>query len=103
MPPSAPTNLTARQWLCASGYDDVNDLIERIMAEWRRKGLGTRKDWCEKLAGTYGGKPCVVDGITLPILRAARTRKGWPAVPGALDRGRDLPLPEVKPQARWAK
>ena len=92
---------SAREWLLASGYEDVAQTIEQIMLTWQRKGLGTRKDWWDKLAGTIKGAPCVVNGVQLPILSAARIRKGWPPVPGSLCRNRDQAIPPIVNQARW--
>jgi len=99
--PKPPHN-SARDWLLASGYEDINAMIEKIMAMWQQKGLGTRKDWWEKLAGTLRGEPCVVNGVKLPILSAARIRKGWPSVPCSLCRNRDQPIPSIVKQARWS-
>jgi len=93
---------SAREWLLASGYEDVAHTIEQIMLTWQKKGFGTRKDWWEKLAGSLKGAPCVVNGVQLPILSAARIRKGWPPVPGSLCRNRDQPIPHVVEQARWS-
>src|SRR5262249_42146314 len=59
--PKPPPN-SAREWLLASGYEDVNQTIEMIMRKWQQDGLGTRKDWWDKLAGTFTGAPCVVNG-----------------------------------------
>ena len=96
-----PTHNSARQWLLASGYEDINQKIESIMLGWQQKGLRTRKDWWEKLAGTLKGAPCVVNGVELPVLSAARIRKGWPPVNGSLCRNRDQPIPGIVKQARW--
>lgn len=93
---------SARDWLLASGYEDVVQTIEQIMLIWQQKGLGTRKDWWDKLAGTIKGAPCVVNGVQLPILSAARIRKGWPPVPDSLCRNRDQAIPPIVNQARWA-
>jgi len=99
--PKLPRN-SACEWLLASGYEDINQTIEKIMLVWQKKGLGTRKDWWEKLAGTLKGAPCVVNGVELPILSAARIRKGWPPVPGSLCRNKDQPIPTIVNQARWS-
>jgi DNA adenine methylase len=100
-PLSKPPGNSAREWLISSGYEDVNKTIETIMLEWQLRGLRTRKDWWEKLAGTFKGQPCSVNGVKLPILKAARIRKGWPPVAEALCRNQDQPIPPITTQARW--
>jgi DNA adenine methylase len=100
--PKPPRN-SAREWLLASGYEDINQSIERIMLEWQRNGVRTRRDWWDVLAGTLKGTPCVINRVTIPILCAARVRKGWPPVGGSLCRGMDQPIPPLTKQARWSK
>lgn len=99
--PVKPIKNSLREWLIASGYSDVNDLIEDIMADWKTRGKKTRRDWWEVLAGTFGGKGRKIEGRTMPVLAAARHRMGWPKVESAVCRNADQPVPTVAESARW--
>ena len=44
--------MTGRQWLRANGYDDIADLIDEVINEWRLAGNGTRRNWWDVLAGS---------------------------------------------------
>lgn len=101
--PPKPMIKSARDWLVASGYEDINQEIEKIMREWKSRGTRTRRDWWDVLAGTAKGAPCVINGIGFPILSAARIRKGWPPIQGSLCRNMDQPTPSVATQVRWSK
>jgi DNA adenine methylase len=94
-------NNSARQWLLDSGYEDISETIDKIIMEWHRKGVSTRRDWWDVLAGTPKGSPRVVEGVKFPVLAAARARKGWSPVDTAICRKREQPIPAVVKQARW--
>lgn len=68
----------ARVWLRANGHADVADQIDAIMADWHRRKVKTRRNWWDVLAGDLDGNPKAVQGVTFPVLAAARRRKGWP-------------------------
>jgi hypothetical protein len=68
----------ARAWLRANGYSEIADQIDGVMDGWRARGVETRKNWWDVLAGNKEGAPCVVAGIEFPVLASARRRKGWP-------------------------
>lgn len=92
----------ARVWLRRWGYDDIVDAIDAMMRKWYAEGNGTRRNWWDVLAGTREGKPCTINGVTFPVLRAARRRKGWPEdVPGAVQRSALELAPPVREQERW--
>src|ERR1051325_4512460 len=69
---------TARTWLRANGYPEIADQIDRLMEDWKQRGLKTRKNWWDVLAGHPDGASCIVHGVAFPVLAAARERKGWP-------------------------
>jgi DNA adenine methylase len=64
-----------RAWLRSRGYADVARQIEELLARWQRAGKKTRRNWWEVLAGGAGGRARTVDGVTFPVLRAARNRQ----------------------------
>ena len=64
-----------RAWLRSRGYADVARQIEELLARWQRAGKKTRRNWWEVLAGGAGGRARTVDGVTFPVLRAARSRQ----------------------------
>lgn len=68
----------ARTWLRINGYESIASTIDGILQEWSRKGLKTRRNWWDVLAGTFAGESCKVNGITIPTLNEARLRKKWP-------------------------
>lgn len=93
--------MEARKWLRANGYDDVADLIDEIMKEWRASGNCTRRNWWDVLAGRANGEPCITAGRKLPILRAAQIRRGRPITPNAICRNENENVPPVLTPGRW--
>jgi DNA adenine methylase len=79
----------ARQWLRKNGYDDIADMIDKAMDEWKTEGNRTRRNWWEVLAGDSNGKPRVVAGLEFPVLRAAQVRQGLPVSDDAVCRDRN--------------
>lgn len=71
------TENDARVWLRANGHADVADRIDAIMAARHKRGVKTRRNWWDVLAGDREGSPRKVEGVTFPVLAAARRRKGW--------------------------
>lgn len=92
-------------WLTFHGYGNVTKLIETLTRKWKADGKKTRRDWWVILAGTPSGKPRIVDGVTFPVLKAARRRQGYPPdVAGAIQLSRHELAPSIKQQAaRWGK
>ena len=90
-----------RKWLRENGYGDVADLIDDVMAEWARDGIGTRRNWWDILAGDEEGRPRTVAGREFPVLAVARERQGKAPVRGALRRRRGEKAPPVRKTNRW--
>lgn len=96
--------VTCREWLRLNGYGDVAAAIEQVMRLWRYTGRKTRRDWWLVLAGTPSGSPHVVEGMTFPVLKAARRRQGFPPdVPGARENTLHELAPPIKAQERWGE
>lgn len=93
--------MEARKWLRTNGYDDVADLIDEIVKEWRASGNGTRRNWWDVLAGRWNGQPCVTAGRKFPILRAAQIRQGRPITPNAICRNENENVPPLVKPSRW--
>lgn len=93
----------AREWLRANGYPELADQIDAIMARWRERGLRTRRNWWEALAGKRDGRPRVIEGVTFPVLAAVRARQGLPPVPSAIALPSGGGVPDAVVQARWAE
>ncbi len=91
-----------RVWLREHRYDDVADMIDEIMAEWRASGKKTRRNWWDVLSGGKNGRPRVIGGREFPVLRAAQKRQGKPVTKNALYHKRREPFPQIQPQPRWA-
>ena len=96
-----PKGSDARVWLRESGYVEVADLIDEIMAEWRAAGLKTRRNWWDKLAGQRNGSSCEVSGRRMPVLRAAQIRQGRVPTPNAVSRDPAEEPPVVRRTNRW--
>lgn len=93
----------ARVWLRDNGYVDAANMIDEIMAEWATLGKKTRRNWWDKLAGTRDGRPCTVAGRAFPVLAAARSRKGYPAVGAAVARSGAEAAPGIVLSNRWPR
>lgn len=94
---------SARKWLRANGYEDIADMIDDIMSEWRLLGKRTRRDWWIVLAGTKTGAPCTYAGRTFPVLRVAQLRRGMQVTSNALARAENESAPEIWRTPRWPK
>jgi hypothetical protein len=94
--------LTAREWLRANGYDDIADMIDEIMAEWRETGNHQRRNWWAVLAGGKDGEPAVVAGRSFPVLAAAQRRQGVTLTKSAVRRKRrETKAPPIRVSNRW--
>jgi hypothetical protein len=92
---------TAREWLPAHGYEDVAEMIDEIMAEWKLKGKATRRNWWQVLAGDSRGNPRKVAGRTFPIIRAVRKRQAMPNAEAAQSNSPRENAPKITQSARW--
>jgi len=93
-----------RPWLREHGYDLVASAIDRQLTLWRLRGVRTRRNWWDVLAGGRGGAPRVVAGLRYPVLAAAQRRQGKPVTPNAIERPRGEQAPAKRlPAARWAR
>jgi hypothetical protein len=93
--------ITAHTWLLQNSYGEVAAKIERVESRWRDQGKKTRRNWWDVLAGHKDGSPKRIEGITFPVLRAARLRKGWPLTDGCVCLSSQEAFPPIRPQARW--
>ncbi len=95
-------NNTLRAWLFENDYKDVAKIIDDILIEWREKGNKQRRNWWDILAGDVNGKPRVISGREIPVLKAAQIRKNVLVTENALCRNENEsnPLP-IKEQTRW--
>lgn len=64
----------------------------------RKRGVKTRRNWWDVLAGDREGNPRKVEGVTFPVLAAARRRKGWPPCDSEIGAGEAAPAPKAN---RW--
>ena len=95
--------MLARQWLRENNYDDVADLIDEVVNEWKAGGKQTRRNWWEILAGDSKGEPRVVAGRKFPILRAAQLRQGVTPTEDAICRNPNEEIPTIRLTKRWTE
>ncbi|MDL2267746.1 hypothetical protein LJC46_07150 [Desulfovibrio sp. OttesenSCG-928-G15] len=95
-------NTPIREWLHKHDYEDIAELIEQVMAGWKRKGTKTRRNWWAVLAGNKNGTPKVIEGVTFPILKTAQARQGMTVTDNALCRNETEVAPGVVTGGRWA-
>lgn len=65
----------ARVWLRENRHEDIADLIDEIMVEWKNAGKNTRRNWWDILAGDKDGNPRIVAGRKFPVLKEAQIRQ----------------------------
>ena len=95
--------MIARDWLRQNGYEDIADLIDRVMAEYEAAGSRTRRNWWDTLAGGKDGNPILVNGHEFPVLRVAQIRQGKAITPNALCRNEGELPPDVVVTKRWPR
>lgn len=95
------SNISIRKWLVKNNYEDVEQLINSIMLDWKLQGKHTRRNWWDILAGGKNGKPYSINGITFPVLKAAQERKGLPITHNAICRNPNEVAPRPKQTGRW--
>ena len=93
--------MTCRDWLQKNSYEDVAALIDRAIATIEAKGMKSRRNWWDTLAGGADGKPSVREGIEFPVLRAAQIRQGKPVTENAMCRNENEQPPDVIANNRW--
>ena len=98
---SVRENDDARTWLRANGYTDIADRIDQLLAEWKAKGLQTRRNWWVVLAGGSGGRPYSIYGEVFPVLVAAQKRQGKTVTENAIRRTAREVAPAVRVNRRW--
>jgi len=97
-----PLNNTARWWLLENGYEDIAALIDGIMEKWKKSGKKTRRNWWDILAGGKNGTPRTIEGIEIPVIKAAQQRKGLAVTRNALKRNRkEKQAPGIIDNGRW--
>lgn len=69
------TERDAKAWLRANGHPEVADRIDEVEAGWKARGLRTRRNWWEVLAGDGEGKARKVAGVEFPVIPFARERQ----------------------------
>ena len=79
-------DVDARIWLRENGCGDVAETIEQLMIDWRRRGIRTRHNWWDVLAGGGNGRQTIVGGVAFPVLCVAQQRQGRPLTPNCLRR-----------------
>lgn len=95
--------MIARDWLRINGYEDVADLIDRVMAAIAASGSKQRRNWWDVLAGGVDGKSIVVNDQEFPVLRVAQIRQGKSITPNAICRNKDEQPPDRVRTGRWPK
>lgn len=93
--------ITFIDWCRKWNYNDIADMVEGFISKWAAAGNGTRRNWWDKFAGLQDGRHCKIEGQELPILQAARKRKGWPMVSDAICRNKAEEIPGISLQTRW--
>ena len=94
--------MTVRQWLRGNDYNDVADLIDEVLAEFKAKESKERRNWADVLCGK-GGKPVTIAGRTFPILASAQASRGLPVSSNAIRRNEDEEFPVPRRTGRWPK
>lgn len=95
--------MKARDWLRVNGYEDVADLIDEVMNEWKVQGKKTRRNWWDVLAGGKNGRPYMQGGKQFPVLRAAQIRQRKKVTSNAICRNLKEEISPRVETGRWAK
>jgi len=95
--------MTARKWLTDNGYDDILKLIGRVETLWKAKGVSTRRNWWEVLAGDRNGQSRVVEGFEFPVLAAAQEHEEKVITKNAVRRRAGEKPPEKDFRGQWHK
>ena len=95
--------MTIREWLRANKYQDIDDLIGEVMAEFKRTGSKERRNWADTLAGGKAGEGLVVAGREFPVLASAQKSRGKKITTNAIMRNKTEEFPEARVSGRWHK
>jgi hypothetical protein len=68
--------------LRANDYNDVVDMIDEILAEFKASGSRERRNWADVLAGNKG-EPVTIAARLFPILRSVQVGRGLPVMENA--------------------
>ncbi|MBV7329226.1 hypothetical protein KFU94_13445 [Chloroflexi bacterium TSY] len=93
----------ARVWLRANGYENIAIMIDEIMNEWERKGVRTRRNWWDILAGGKNGKPKTVAGKTFLVLKTAQIRAGKEPTANSICNKEQEVAPSIRITNRWVR
>ena len=93
--------MQARKWLVENGYTDIVKQIDEIIEEWQAKGIKTRRNWWEILAGDKDGNPREVAGRVFPVLKAARARQGLKPSKKSISKNKGEKPPPIQKTGRW--
>lgn len=85
--------MSTRTWLKQNGYEDVADLIDGIMNDWKKRRVRTRRNWWAVLAGAKNGSPVEVNGVEFPLLKSAQRHQGVPITQNAIQRNKSEDVP----------
>lgn len=97
-----PLNKSVRWWLMQNGYEDVAQKIEEFIKKWQKEGKKTRRNWWDILAGDKKGNPRKIEGVEMPVIKAAQIRMGVSTSKNAVKRNRkESKAPSVLPSGRW--
>ncbi|MCK9207794.1 MAG: hypothetical protein M0P66_11835 [Salinivirgaceae bacterium] len=93
---------TLRGWLMDNNYEDIYEIIDEIITEWKKNGNKQRRNWWDILAGDKNGKPRIISGREIPVLRAAQIRKRVKITENAICRNEheNPPIP-INENNRW--
>ena len=101
-----PSEADARVWLRTIGlamFDELADQLDKITESWAKRGVKTRRNWWENLAGTPIGAKRKSYGIVFPIIAEVRERFGMDTVKDAIKLPPNVIVPPMVRQARWGQ
>jgi hypothetical protein len=93
--------ITVRQWLKANEYNDIANMIDEIINQWKKAGKRTRRNWWEILAGSKNGMARSIEGQTFPVLKTAQIRQGLPITDNAIFNSENEVAPPIRSNTRW--
>jgi hypothetical protein len=94
--------MTVREWLRANDYNDIADVIDQILSEFKATGSKERRNWADALCGNEG-KPVTIAGREFPILKSAQMSRGVPVSADAIQRNESEEFPGARKTGRWPR
>lgn len=82
-------NNTFRDWLLKNDYADIAKTIDDIILDYKKRGVQTRRNWWDILAGGKNGNSRNISGRQIPVLKAAQVRQGVKITKNAICRNED--------------